>query len=50
MKYASKFYCRDFFIDDSVIPDDHTSPFLHIHEIDVMEKTEKKEALASALS
>lgn len=43
MKYASKFYCRDFFIDDSVIPDDHTSPFLHIHEIDVMEKTEKKE-------
>lgn len=40
MKYASKFYCRDFFIDDSIIPDNHTSPFLHIHEIDVTETKE----------
>ena len=41
MKYASKFYCRDFFIDDSIIPKDHSSPFLHIHEIEVDESKTK---------
>lgn len=41
MKYASKFFCRDFFIDDSIIPDNHNTPFLHIHEIDVTETKEK---------
>lgn len=41
MKYASKFFCRDFFIDESVIPDNHSTPFLHIHEIDVTKKNEK---------
>ena len=41
MKYVSQFYCRDFFIDDSIIPKDHSSPFLHIHEIEKDEKSNK---------
>ena len=42
MKYVSQFYCRDFFIDDSIIPKDHSSPFLHIHEIEKDQKTSSK--------
>jgi len=42
MKYVSQFYCRDFFIDDSIIPKEHSSPFLHIHEIDKNEKSTKQ--------
>jgi hypothetical protein len=34
MKYVLKYYCRDFFIDNSVVPKENSSPFLHIHEID----------------
>ena len=30
-----------FFIDDSIIPKDHSSPFLHIHEIEKDEKSTK---------
>jgi len=41
MKYVARFYCRDFFIDDSIIPKDHSSPFLHIHEIEKDEKATK---------
>lgn len=41
MKYVARFYCRDFFIDDSIIPKDHSSPFLHIHEIEKDEKLTK---------
>lgn len=41
MKYVTRFYCRDFFIDDSIIPKDHSSPFLHIHEIEKDEKSTK---------
>lgn len=41
MKYVTRFYCRDFFIDDSIIPKDHSSPFLHIHEIEKDEKSNK---------
>ncbi len=41
MKYVARFYCRDFFIDDSIIPKDYSSPFLHIHEIEKDEKSNK---------
>ena len=35
MKYVSHFFCRDFFIDDSIIPKEHSTPFLRIHEIEI---------------
>jgi len=41
MKYVTQFHCRDFFIDDAVIPKDHSTPFLRIHEIEV-DKTKSK--------
>ena len=34
MKYVLTYFCRDFFIDKYLIPLKHTSPFLHVHEID----------------
>lgn len=34
MKYVLKYFCRDFFIDNSIVPKSACSPFLHIHEID----------------
>ena len=41
MKYVSKFFCRDFFIDNSIIPKNFTSPFLHVHEIDLNQNKTK---------
>ena len=37
MKYVLTFYCRDFFLDKSIIPFRHTTPFLHVHEIEKKE-------------
>jgi len=34
MKYVLTFYCRDFFLDKSIIPLRYTTPFLHVHEIE----------------
>lgn len=42
MKYVTTFFCRDFFIDRSVIPFGFSSPFLKIHEIDVSNKGNTK--------
>jgi len=42
MKYVLTYLCRDFFIDKSVIPLNHTSPFLHVHEIDKKDTTVTK--------
>ena len=41
MKYSIIFFCRDFFIDDSIVPSKYESPFLHVHEIDIVKKTNK---------
>lgn len=42
MKYVLTYFCRDFFIDKSLIPLKHTSPFLHVHEIDKKNTTVTK--------
>jgi len=42
MKYVLTFFCRDFFLDKSLIPSNHTTPFLHVHEIDKKESVKKK--------
>ena len=42
MKYVLKYFCRDFFIDNSVVPKDACSPFLHIHEIEKSKEQNKK--------
>lgn len=42
MKYVLTYYCRDFFIDNSIIPKDKYSPFLHIHEIEKAKTSSKK--------
>jgi hypothetical protein len=34
MRYVITFYCRDFFLDKSIIPFGYTTPFLHVHEIE----------------
>jgi len=39
MKYVTTYFCRDFFIDKSFIPFNHSSPFLHVHEIDKKKPT-----------
>ena len=41
MKYSIVFFCRDFFIDDSIVPNKYESPFLHVHEIDIVKKKNK---------
>jgi len=42
MKYVLKYFCRDFFIDNSVVPKHTCSPFLHIHEIEKSKEHNKK--------
>ena len=42
MKYVLKYFCRDFFIDNSIVPKDTCSPFLHIHEIEKSKENNKK--------
>ena len=42
MKYVLTYYCRDFFIDNSIVPNDKYSPFLHIHEIEKAKVSSKK--------
>jgi hypothetical protein len=41
MKYVLRFLCRDFFIDNVVIPIGFTTPFLNIHNMDDSDKTKK---------
>jgi len=41
MKYVLKYFCRDFFIDNSIVPKNTCSPFLHIHEIEKKKETSK---------
>lgn len=42
MKYVLKYFCRDFFIDNSIVPKSACSPFLHIHEIEKSKEHNKK--------
>jgi len=42
MKYVLKYFCRDFFIDNSIVPMTACSPFLHIHEIEKRKAKNKK--------
>jgi len=42
MKYVRVFSCRDFFLDDSIIPDGNKTPFLTIHNLDESKKKEPK--------
>jgi len=42
MKYVLKYFCRDFFIDNSIVPMTASSPFLHIHEIEKRKAKNKK--------
>lgn len=44
MKYVLRFLCRDFFIDNYIIPIGYSTPFLHIHnmvDVDDKPKNEK---------
>ena len=41
MKYVLKYFCRDFFIDNSIVPKQSSSPFLHIHEIEQKKESTK---------
>ena len=42
MKYVLTYFCRDFFLDKSIIPSNQTTPFLYVHEIEKKELTSKK--------
>ena len=42
MKYVRVFSCRDFFLDESIIPDGNKTPFLTIHNLDESKKKEPK--------
>lgn len=42
MKYVLHYFCRDFFIDNSIVPAKHESPFLHVHEIDAIKTIDSK--------
>jgi hypothetical protein len=42
MKYVLKYFCRDFFIDNSIVPKNVCSPFLHMHEIEKSKENRKK--------
>ena len=42
MKYVRIFSCRDFFLDDSIIPNGNKTPFLTIHNLDESKKKEPK--------
>jgi hypothetical protein len=42
MKYVRVFSCRDFFLDDSIIPNGNKTPFLTIHNLDESKKKELK--------
>lgn len=41
MKYVTVFFCRDFFIDKSIIPDNNSTPFQYIHEIEIKRESNK---------
>ena len=41
MKYVTVFFCRDFFIDKSIIPDNNSTPFQYIHEIEIKRENNK---------
>ena len=41
MKYVFTFFCRDFFLDKSIIPFRYSTPLLHVHEIE--KDTQKKQ-------
>ena len=42
MKYVLTYFCRDFFLDKSIIPPNQTTPFLYVHEIEKKEPNQKK--------
>ena len=42
MKYVRVFSCRDFFLDDWIIPNGNKTPFLTIHNLDESKKKEPK--------
>jgi hypothetical protein len=42
MKYVMTFLCKNFFIDNYIVPSEHVSPFLKIHEIVIQPKKENK--------